>query len=93
MRFIKPLLAAAAILSIAAPAASALADPYWGGPGYDRPQNVETHYRRDGDGYRGDYRRDREVRREHAAWRYHMWREQQRRAHQRWEHRHDYWRD
>ena len=89
MRFIKPLLAAAAVLSIAAPAASALARPYQDGPDYHRAEYLETHYRRDA----VDYRRDREIRHERAAWRHHVWREHQRRAHERWEHRHDYWRD
>jgi len=71
MRFTKPLLAAAAVLSIAAPAASALADPYWGGHdghGYGRDYGYE-HARYDWG--RDHYWRERE----RAAWRRHMWRE------------------
>lgn len=79
MRFFKPLLAAAAVLSIAAPAASALADPYWGGhddQGYGRDYGFGRDYGYDHDRYdwgREHYWRERE--RERAAWRHHMWRE------------------
>jgi hypothetical protein len=88
MRFFKPLLAAAAVLSIAAPAASALADPYWGAPDYAHPesQRFAPAYDRP-HAFEGDYWRDREAARERVAWRYHMWRE-----HERWEHRHYGWR-
>lgn len=68
MGFIKPLLAAAAVLAIAAPAASALADPAWGGHGYERPHGAEG-------------RQWREHRYEHDGWRRAAWREHQRREH------------
>jgi hypothetical protein len=74
---LKPLLAAAAVLSIAAPAASALADPMMDGPAYHRVA-VE------GAVYRGD----RPARFETAGWRHHYWRH-----HHRWyRHHHHDWR-
>ncbi|MDR3508036.1 MAG: hypothetical protein P4L64_09085 [Caulobacteraceae bacterium] len=78
MRLLKPLLTAAAVLSIAAPAATALADPYWG-------YGHERHYEGD-QGYRdGDYWRQRQAAREHAWWR---WREHREyREHRGWDHR------
>ena len=75
MRLLKPLLAAAAVLAIAAPAASALADPSWVGyrEGYHRAY--------DGDGggwrYRQAQRQEAwryfQARREHQAWERHRW--------------------
>ena len=102
MRFLKPLLAAAAVLTIAAPAASALADPYWGGndPGYHRAYDGDGDgYRHDGDGdgYRrhhdedGGYWRFREAQREEAWRREQAWRVHQYWAHRRWEERHQGW--
>ena len=92
MRFLKPLLAAAAVLTIAAPAASALADPWGGGdPGYHRP------YAGDGDGSRrhfdedGGYWRFREAQREETWRREQAWRVHQYWAHRRWEEHHQGW--
>ena len=56
----KPLLAAAAVLSIAAPAASALAEPMMDGPAYHRAE-VD----------RAVYRGDHPVRFETVGWRHH----------------------
>ncbi len=88
MRFLKPLLAAAAVLAIAAPAASALADPYWGG--HDR----DYHRAYDGD---GGFWRYREARHEDGwredGWRREQaWREHQYWAHRRWEEQREGWR-
>lgn len=66
----KPLLAAAAVLSIAAPAASALAHPMMDSPGYHRVE-----------GDRAVYRGDRPVRFETVGWRHHDWRHHHWRRH------------
>lgn len=72
MRLFKPLLAVAAVLSIAAPAASALADPYWGG--HDRGEAYGRGYEHPY-GFEGRAWREREAFRERVAWRHHYWRE------------------
>ncbi|HEY2660054.1 MAG TPA: hypothetical protein VGI79_10055 [Caulobacteraceae bacterium] len=82
MRLLKPLLAAAAVLAITAPAASALADPSWGG--HDRG------YHRTYESNRG-YGRYREARGEEAWRREQAWRDHQYWAHRRWEQRHGGW--
>lgn len=71
MRILKPLLAAAAVLTLAVPALAS-AEPSWG-----RSDGYRDGGYRDGDGYRGEYRhirflREREFERrramEHARW-------------------------
>lgn len=97
MRLFQSLLAAAAALTIAAPAASALADPAWGGPDRSYDHGYADHYGRHdpdraeaygyGDRHDNRFWRHRAFERERAAWRAEAWR-----RHEFWAHRHDAWR-